>query len=455
MAKKKKKSNKLIYILIGVVVLLIVVAMVGKSAGWIGKTQEIEVDLAEVSKTTIIEKVSASGSVQPVTEVKLSPDVPGEIIELNVVEGDSVVAGKLLVKIRPDNFVNALKRAQANYNQNKANLASSRATEAKAEATYFRGQADYKRNKELWDEKVISESDWELAEQNFKIAHNDLESAKQNVEAAKYILLSSRASVEDAKENLRLTSVFAPVSGIVSKLSVEKGERVVGTQQMAGTEMLRIADLNKMEVRVDVNENDIIRVSVRDTAIIDVDAYTFLDKKFKGIVTSIANTANDKVSQDAVTEFEVKVRILNSSYSDLVKEGSKFPFRPGMTASVDIITDSKEDVLSVPLSAVTTRNPSELIIKDDDDEKEGRRGNRSKRDNEEQVEVVFLNDEGKAKLVKVETGISDFENIEIKSGISEGDNVISGPFLAVSRRLKNGDTIKDKNAEKEGKSKEK
>ncbi len=462
MAKKKKKS-KLLYYLLGAVGVLIVFVMVGKSNGWIGGVKKITVEMENAKKATIVEKVSASGAVQPVREIKISPDVAGEITQLNVEEGDSVTMGQLLVKIRPDNFINALERAQANYDQQTANLASAKASEARAKATLIRAEADYNRSKKLFDEKVLSEADWELTQQNYAVAQNDYESAKQSVAAARYILKSSKANVDDAQENLRLTSVFAPANGIVSKLDVEQGERVVGTQQFAGTEMLRIADLNKMEVRVDVNENDIIRVSLGDTAIIDVDSYTHLDKKFKGVVTSIANTANDKVSQDAVTEFEVKIRILNQSYVDLLDESTKFPFRPGMTASVEIVTDSKDNILSVPLSAVTTRNQDDLekmmAKKGRGDNEEDAEGEDDAEDNtpvdaDEVTEIVFVNDGGTAKVVKVKTGISDYENIEILEGLSEGDEIISGPFLAVSKRLKHGDAIEDKDKKKEGEKEE-
>jgi len=448
MAKRKKKSNKVLYILLGLLGVVVITAIIGKQAGWIGKVKEIEVKFSKAIRTTIVEKVSASGTVQPVTEVKLSPDVAGEIIELNVKEGDSVVLGQLLVKIRPDNFINALERSQAQLNQQLANLASSRANLARSEATFVKAEADYKRSKKLHDEDVISDSDWELALQNYKVSENDLKSAQQNVEAAKYIVQSSRANVDDAEENLRLTNVFAPVSGTVSKLDVEKGERVVGTQQFTGTEMMRIADLNKMEVRVDVNENDIIRVNLGDTAVIDVDSYSHMDKKFKGLVTAIANTAKDKVSQDAVTEFEVKIRILNESYADLLKEGTRFPFRPGMTASVEIITDTKYNVLSVPLSAVTTRVPS-----DENEESNESNGEESTAitNNDDKQEVIFVHEDGKAKMVQVEVGISDFENIEILSGIEEGTELVSGPFLAVSKRLKDGDPIKSKESNKKEK----
>ena len=450
MAKRKKKSNKVLYILLGLLGVVVITAIIGKQAGWIGKVKEIEVKFAKAIRTTIVEKVSASGTVQPVTEVKLSPDVAGEIIELNVEEGDSVVMGQLLVKIRPDNFINALERSQAQLNQQQANLASTRANLSRTEATFVKAEADYKRSKKLHDEEVISEADWELAQQNYKVAENDLKSAGQNVEAAKYVVQSSKANVDDAEENLRLTNVFAPVSGTVSKLDVEKGERVVGTQQFTGTEMMRIADLNKMEVRVDVNENDIIRVSLGDTAIIDVDSYSHMDKKFQGLVTAIANTANDKVSQDAVTEFEVKIRIINQSYADLLKEGIRFPFRPGMTASVEIVTESKYDVLSVPLSAVTTRVPSTEDDESNGDESNGEESTTTT-NNDDKQEVVFVHEEGKAKMVQVKVGISDFENIEILSGIEEGTELVSGPFLAVSKRLKDGDPIKSKDSDKKDK----
>ncbi len=436
--------------------ILIVAAIVGKSTGLIGKKKEIEVDLTETKLGTIVEKVSASGTVRPVNEVNLSPDVSGEITELLIKEGDSVIAGALLVKIRPDNFINALERAEANHNQQLANLASARASLARATATFERMKDEYDRNKKLHEEKVISDAAWQLAEQNFKVSQNDLESARQNVNAAQYIVKSAKATVEDAKENLRLTNVHAPVSGTVSKLSVEKGERVVGTQQFAGTEMLRIADLNKMEVRVDVNENDIIRISVGDTAIIDVDSYSYMGKLFKGVVTQIANTAKDKVSSDAVTEFEVRVRILNSSFADLVKEGRKTPFRPGMTASVDIITEQKDDILVVPLAAVTTRKLSEVLkdsIDSEESDEEELISSSGNNKEDEKVEVVFVFDEGVAKLTQVKTGISDYDNIEIIEGLEEGGKVISGPFLAVSRRLKNEDPVVNKKSkEKEKKS---
>jgi len=437
--------------LVGLVVLLVIFAIIGKSAGWIGKTKEIEVEITEAKTERIVETVSASGMIQPVYEVKISPDVPGEIIELNVEEGDSVQNGKLLIRLRPDIYESALERVRANLNQMKANEAEASARVSRAQAQLIRSENEFKRNKDLKEQNVISDADFEISEANYKVAQNDLKSARESLKAAQYIVKSAQASVKEAEENLRFTSIRAPISGIVSKLDVELGERVVGTAQMTGTEMLRIADLTKMEARVDVNENDIIRVSVGDTANIDVDSYSHIGKKFKGVVTNIANTANDKVSADAVTEFEVRIRILNSSYEDLL-EGKDIvsPFRPGMTASVDITTEVKEDILTIPLASVTTRNPNEKKREDGEEEDEtdaaeedGDNGE-GKDDKAEAVEVVFLFSEGIAKMVEVETGISDFDNIEILNGVELGDKVIKGPFIAVSKRLKDGDLVKEK-----------
>lgn len=441
MAKKKKSNNKILYILGGVVVVLILFAVIGKSQGWVGQKKKIEVEVAKAEKNTIIEKVSASGQVQPVVEVQLSPEVSGEIIELRIEEGDSVSKGDFLLRIRPDNFESALDRAEAGLNQQEANLAQAKSAQARSLASFERAKQDFNRQKTLYEQKVISEADYQLAEANFKIAEQDYESAKQSVIAAEFILKSSRANVADAKENLRLTTLRAPMSGIVSKLPVELGETVLGTSQFQGTEVMRIADLSKMEVQVDVNENDIIRISVGDTAIIDVDSYSYMEKTFKGIVTHIANTANDKISADAVTEFGVRIQILNSSYDDLVKEeGIKYPFRPGMTASVDIITEVKKDILTVPLAAVTTRS--------DDDKKDADASESTPASDqlseEELKEVIFVMKEGKAVKTEVETGISDFDRIEILSGVDEGTEVISGPFLAVSKRLKDGDDVEAK-----------
>lgn len=452
---KKRNSNRTIYILAGVVLGLILILIIGKKAGFIGGPDATTVETAEAKQTSIVEKVSASGMIQPVTEVKISPDVAGEIIELNVEEGDSVAKGQLLIKIKPDIYESSLRRARANLSQQLANLEEAKARENRAQATYYQAEQEFKRNKDLRTEKVISQADFETAEANFKVAGSDWESSKQTVEASKYIVKSARAAVEEAEENLQFTIIKAPMSGTVSKLSVELGERVVGTAQMAGTEMLRIADLSKMEARVDVNENDIIRVSVGDSATIDVDSYAYTGKKFKGLVTNIANTANDKVSDDAVTEFEVKILILNNSYKELLKENSKAsPFRPGMTASVDIITEIKNNVLSVPLEAVTTRSEKEVqaALQPDSLNTENKepKDNETEADadNEEETEVVFIVKDGKAMLKQVKTGVSDFDNIEILEGVQEGDKIITGPFNVLSKHLNNNDLIEEEEMNK-------
>ena len=417
-------KNKVLLIIGSLIGLTILMALIGRNLGWIGGVKPIEVEIISAKMGTITELVTASGEIQPEVEVRVSPEVPGEIIELNIMEGDFVDEGKLLVKIRPDNFINALERAKANYNQVRANLSSSKSNLSRSEAQYLRAQLEFNRQKSLFEQNVISDSEYEIAETNFKVAKQDLESSGQSVRASEYVVKSAKATVDESEENLRKTSIIAPMTGTVSLLSVELGERVVGTSQMAGTELLRIADLSVMEVRVDVNENDIVRVEIGDTTNIDVDAYNTFDKIFKGVVTEIASTANPKPSPDAVTEFKVKIRVINESFRDLVEEeGIKNPFKPGMTASVEIITQEKDNILLVPISSVTTKTEKDSL------------------GNEKINQVLFIQDGDKAKMVKVETGISDFENIEVISGLKENDKVISGPYIAISQKLKDGNVI--------------
>lgn len=441
---KKKSSKKTLYILLGIIILLFVLAIIGKKTGVIGQPASTTVEVAKVATRTIIEKVNASGTVQPVVEVKLSPDVAGEIIELSVEEGNPVKKDQLLVRIRPDNFKSALERAQANLNQQKANLAQAEAALERSKAQAIRAKQDFDRQEKLYEQKVISESDYETAQANYSIAQNDKLASEKNVLAARFTVQSSQATVDEAQENLRRTTIYSPVDGTVSKLSVELGERVVGTQQMAGTELMRIANLNNMEVRVDVNENDIIRISIGDTAIIEVDSYTYMEKEFKGVVTAIANTAKEKASQDAVTEFEVKVQILNNSYKDLIKDG-KSPFRPGMTANVEILTNRLENVLAVPLSSVTLRVP---ISKNDSIKQEKTVAEMSSKNKDKEV-VFVLQEDKTVKMIAVKTGISDFEFIQIIEGLEANTQVIKGPFLAISKTLNDGDLVEVKNKEKE------
>ena len=314
----KKKSNRIWWILGGLVVLLVGGLVAAKQAGMLGKPKSTEVDFASVKRLDITERVSASGRVQPQVEVKISPDVSGEIIGLYVNEGDPVKAGQLLCRIRPDNYESLLARARAAVNQSRAQLEQSKASVAQSNARLIRAKADYERNRKLFADKVVSSADLETSEANYNVAKQEVEAANANVRASKFNIQSAEASLRDANENLRKTTIYCPVNGTVSKLNIELGERVVGTSQMAGTEIMRIANLQNMEVRVNVNENDIVRVNLGDTADIEVDSYTTAGRKFKGVVYEIANTANGltsssgaaaSLSADAVTEFEIKVKI--------------------------------------------------------------------------------------------------------------------------------------------------
>ncbi|GAB3916470.1 efflux RND transporter periplasmic adaptor subunit [Larkinella terrae] len=469
----KRKSNRIWWILGGIVILLVGGLVAAKQTGLIGKAKPAEVDFTAVKKVDIIERVSASGRVQPEVEVKISPDVSGEIIALYVAEGDSVKQGQLLLKIRPDNYESLLARARATVNSSRAQYLQTKALAAQGRARLIRSKANYDRNKKLLADKVISASDFEQIEADYNVAQQEIESTEANVKAAEFNVAGAEAGLRDATENLRKTTIYAPVNGTVSKLNVELGERVVGTSQMAGTEMLRIANLNNMEVRVNVNENDIVRVSLGDTADIDVDSYSTTGRKFKGIVTEIANTANglaatgttgstSSMSTDAVTEFEVRIKVLNSSYKDLMASRAKrtYPLKPGMTASVEVITDRRPGVLAVPIAAVTTRGAAQEAMNrnpnddNNDNNNGGKPANQAPAKKEEVKEIVFVHQNGKVVQREVKTGISDFENIEIKSGLKAGEEVVSGPFIAVSKRLKDGDPVvkhdpaKDKKPEK-------
>jgi HlyD family secretion protein len=445
-----KNSNRIIYILAAVAIVLLIVGLLAKKKGWIGKPTGTSVTVAPVKRVNIIERVSASGKVQPEVEVKISPDVSGEITELFVKEGDSVRKGQLLLKIKPDNYQSMVDMRAAAVNQARANLAQAKARLSQNQANNVQIRQSFVRNSELFKQKVISESEYETSKANYDVSMQEIESGKQNVRAAEFGVESAIASLKEARENLTKTTIYAPVSGTISKLSVEQGERVVGTSQMAGTELLRIANLHSMEVRVNVNENDIVRVKLGDSVIVDVDSYANQDRKFKGLVTQIANTAKDAQTLEAVTEFEVRIRLLNESYENLTSAKNRSPFRPGMTASVDIITNRKNNVLSVPLAAVTTRTQEALegkTTKIEKTEKEGEEDEKKNKPKDELFEIVFLNENGKAKALKVKTGISDFDNIEILEGLKSGQEVISGPFRAVSKTLTDGKAIVVKDAE--------
>ncbi len=410
MQRVKKKKKKLLPIILVLALLVIIVLVIGKKQGMFGANFQLSVTSQTVESKDITELITANGKIQPKTEIKISPDVSGEIIQLNVKEGDDVQKGQLLVIIRPDIYIQAL-------NQTEAGLNSARAMLAQAEARKMESELAYKRQKALYDQDAIAQSDFESAETALKVAEAEVRSAEFSVK-------SNEASVEQAKEELTKTKIYAPMSGTVSRLNVEQGERVVGTNMYEGTEMMVVANLDQMEVKVEVNENDIVKVSKNDTALVEVDAY--LKRKFKGVVTEIANSANtDGTSGDQVTNFDVKVLLLKDSYADLVEDDGlkRFPFRPGMSATVDIQTNTRNDVISVPIQAVTTRT-----------EGEG--------ENAEKQEIVFLMREGRAFKQEVETGIQDNMNIEIVNGLKEGDEIITGPFNAISRSLKDSLEVK-------------
>jgi HlyD family secretion protein len=406
------KNNKILKILLPIVIVLILFAIIGKKAGWFGKALTVKVAVENAQKRTIVETITANGKIQPEKEVKISPDVSGEIVELTVKEGYSVEKGQLLLRIKPDNYISQRDRSLAE-------ISAAQARRSQSEAQFTQAELSFKRNKQLFDQQTISKSDFEQAEATYNVA-------KAELDAAKFAITSAEASLKDANENLTKTSIYAPMTGTVSMLLVELGERVAGTNLMAGTELMRVADLSRMEAQVQVNENDIPRVKLGDTALIEVDAY--LDQKFKGIVTEIANSAKTTgVSADQVTNFDVKILVLPQSYQKLVDAGDKNPFRPGMSATVDIRTQSKPDILTVPIQSVTTRTDTTKIV-----------GTPSEKDIRT---LVFVTD-GKYALAKdVKTGIQDNSYIEILSGVGVNDKVISAPFSAISKKLSDSTLI--------------
>lgn len=420
-------SKKTIYILLGSAVALIAVLLILSKTGVIGKKEKgTEVEIATVNEITVVETVSATGKIQPEIEVKISSEVSGEIIALPVKEGQVVKKGDLLVKINPDLYTSGYQRTISNLSGTKAGL-------SQADASFKEAKSNYDRSKTLFDKGIISKSDWDKVIASFEVAKASKESAYYNVQSAS-------ATVSEAKDNLGRTTIYAPADGTISMLNVELGERVLGTQQMTGTEILRVANLNNMEVEVDVNENDIVKINVGDSAKVEVDAY--LKKEFKGIVTSISNSASTDLTADQVTNFKVKIRILKESYMDLL-EGKSLtysPFRPGMTATVDIITTKKVNVIGVPISSIVVKSDttatSKMVVEDSQD-KESKVAPKS----DKKFECVFVKVGDKAKIRIIKTGIQDDTNIEVISGLKKGDVVIVGPYTTVTKDLNSGDKI--------------
>jgi HlyD family secretion protein len=437
-------NKKLIWVLVGLAAVIIL--LVGlKKAGVIGKEQGEEVTSEKVQLRTITESVNASGKVYPEVEVKVSPDISGEVVNLFVEEGDKVTKGQVLAKIYADIYASQKDQATATVNQFQAQYENIKASLGGLKTSYDNTRTTYERYKKLLADKIVSRSEFEQTEQAYRAAESSYNSALQSIKSGAAQIQGVRAQLSRAEKDLARTTITAPMDGIVSSMSVKKGERVVGTAQMAGTEMMRVADMKSIEVRVDVGENDITKVKIGDTALVEVDAYN--NRKFKGVVYKIANpvtaASSVSVSSTEVANYKVHIRLDPASYADLIQENSKFPFRPGMTASADIQTKSKRNVISVPLNAVTTRdkegNGKETKVSTSASDNNA---SEPASKNDDVNEVVFvLQKDSKVKMVKVKTDIQDLNYIEV-SGVKVGDEVITGPYSTVSKSLKDGKLVK-------------
>lgn len=452
-----RKNRKLLWIL-AAVVLLTVLAAVGKRMGWWGQTPPLEVAVEKVALRDLTETVLASGKIQPVTEVKISSEVSGEIVALTIKEGDAVRKGQLLARINPEMMAAALDRNEAAVNNAKSGLASARVRLRQLENLLrINLEPAYRRTARLFEDKVATQAELEVARSQYESALQDIESAKEAVEGAVFMVQSARASQKEMKEQLARTSILSPMDGIVTKLSVELGERVVGTIQMAGTEMIRIADLTRMEVRVDVSESDVVRVKNGDSVMVEVDAYP--GQKFSGMVREIANSSNSSAlpgtgGADQVTNFLVKISLLgdNRATGDLsgVDKAAnaesmvqRFLFRPGMSASAEITTRRVQGAVSVPINAVAVRDAEGQATDPESEESSTTKNPDQQNTNNEQIdEVVFVRSGSKALLRKVTTGIQDDKHIQILSGLRSGEEVVTAPYSAVSRDLRNNRVIK-------------
>ncbi len=430
MGKKKSKSTNIL-VISSLVILLFV--LLGGKFGWFGDGGVQQVAVDEVAERTISELVSASGKVQPEFEVKLSSEVSGEIIELNVREGQVVKKGDVLCRVKPDLLQSSYDQVVAMVSQQKANLAAAQQMLKQQEASLINAEAIYNRSLELFNKKVISASEMDKARADYEVSRATVESQRQQVEASRFGVNQSQAQLQEAGNSLSRTTIYAPSDGVVSLLSIELGERVVGTAQMAGTEIMRIANMTTMEVNVEVNENDINRVKVGNEATIEVDA--FQGRKFKGLVTEISSSSTSAGSEtvattaEQVTNFNVKVRIEASSYEDLIDDDNKnsSPFKPGLSATVQIHTKSDKGLV-VPIQAVTVRenaNKADSV------------------DNAEVKEYVFVLNGDVVNMTEVTTGIQDDNNIIVKSGLKSGDKVVSRPFNAISKILQEGTRVKE------------
>jgi len=445
-----KTVKWILFSLLGLIVLLVGFKMISGN-----KDEGVKVSAEKVSRRTIIETVNASGKVYPEVEVKISPDISGEVVELNVEEGDSVKRGQLLARIYADIYALQRDEAASRVSQSQAVVSNSEAALDALQASLDQAKQAYDRNKKLFDDKVISRSEFEQYETTYKSAQANYNAAKQNIRGLEAGVRTAQTGLSSANKNLGRTTLVAPMNGVISSLSIKKGERVAGNAFSLGTEMMRVADMSVLEVRVDVGENDVVKVHLGDSADVEVDAYN--NRKFKGVVTQIASstkggqTANALSSTD-VTQYEVRIRLDRNSYADLIDptKPKSFPFRPGMNASADIKTKRRDNVLAVPINAVTTRvQGSDKTIADKKKEEErkqkaeGETDDKVSVDNDELEEIVFVvQKDGKAKRVKVKTDIQDINYIEVKEGLAAGDEVITGPFNAISKTLKDGTVVK-------------
>ncbi|UTW63440.1 efflux RND transporter periplasmic adaptor subunit [bacterium SCSIO 12741] len=423
--------SKNTWLIIGAVVLILVLLIIGKKQFGGGST---EVYVEKIERMTIVETVTANGKIQPEKEVKISSEVSGEIVDLLVKEGAVVDSGQLLVRINPDILESSVERMEATLNSTKANLSNAKARQLQSEARLRQSQLDFDRNEKLWKQGAVSQAELDQVRSAFEVAQAEVDAAKESVKGAEYSVRSTEAELSQARENLLRTTLYAPISGTVTRLEVEAGERVVGTAQMTGTEMLRIANLDNMEVKVEVNESDIVRVGMGDSVEVEVDAY--LERKFLGLVTEIANSANDKLaSTEQVTTFDVRIRLVRESYQDLMEgKGEYFsPFRPGMSATVEIKTQKVENVVAVPIQSVTLRpdslKPGELL---------------STVDRDEMNECIFVSRNGKVERIFVKTGVQDENYIQLLDADSLEGEVVKGPYSAVSRKLLNDKAVEVK-----------
>lgn len=419
----KKKNRKWLWISISAVVLLILLITLGKN-----DDEGTKVAVEKTTNHTITESVTASGKIYPETEVKISPEVSGEIIELNVEEGDSVVKGQLLVKINPAIYNSVVQQAEASMQQSRSGVTNSQQMSAQSKASYEQALANYNRNKRLYADKVISAMEFEQIEATYKSAKASYEASQANISSGNYGVQASAANLSQARENLLKTSIVAPSSGIISSLSVKKGERVLGTSQMQGTQLLSIADMSRIELRVDVSETDIAKVKVGDTSIISADAYR--NRKFMGVVSKIGVSSNTAAATatDQVTNYTVHILILPSSYADIVVSGNyKYPFKPGMSASVEIQTRKEYNILSVPVNAVTTRDWADTT---------------KNNDSIRQVVFVYNPADKKVAIRDVKTGIQDNKFIQILGGLKQNEEVVVAPYGAIARLLKDKAKVK-------------